>query len=175
MSTDIQRKPLDRLPGESPHANPLPLQRGEGETSSVYGAAHVADPFVSQEKILLVDDVPSNLAVLSLALEPEGYEILAAPSGAAAIKVAAKAKPDLILLDIMMPDMDGVETCLRLKQDEATRDSPVIFITARADAQSVVQGFRAGAVDYLVKPLQTDEVLIRVKTHLRAWKPRVAV
>ena len=119
------------------------------------------------EKILLVDDVPANLAVLTAALEPEGYEIFAAPNGTAALKVAAKAKPDLILLDIMMPELDGFETCRRLKQDETTRDIPVIFITARNEMESVVAGFRAGGVDYVVKPFQADEVLSRVATHLR--------
>jgi DNA-binding NtrC family response regulator len=119
------------------------------------------------EKILLVDDVPANLSVLTSALEPEGYEIFAAQNGAAALKVAAKAKPDLILLDIMMPELDGFETCRRLKENEATRDIPVIFITARNEMESVVAGFRAGGLDYVVKPFQADEVLSRVKTHLR--------
>jgi DNA-binding NtrC family response regulator len=119
------------------------------------------------EKILLVDDVPANLAVLTSALEPEGYEILAVPNGATALKVAAKAQPGLVLLDIIMPEMDGLETCRRLKQNEATRDIPVIFITARGEMESVVEGFRAGGVDYIVKPFQADEVLSRVKTHLR--------
>lgn len=119
------------------------------------------------EKVLLVDDVPANLAVLTAALEPEGYEIFAAPNGTKALKVAAKAKPDLILLDIMMPELDGFETCRRLKANDATRDIPVIFITARNEMESVVAGFRAGGVDYVVKPFQADEVLSRVKTHLR--------
>jgi DNA-binding NtrC family response regulator len=119
------------------------------------------------EKILLVDDVPANLAVLTAALEPEGYEIFAAPNGATALKVAAKARPDLILLDIMMPELDGFETCRRLKENDATRDIPVIFITARNEMESVVAGFRAGGLDYVVKPFQADEVLSRVKTHLR--------
>lgn len=119
------------------------------------------------EKILLVDDVPANLSVLVSALEPHGYEILAAPNGPAALKVAAKALPDLILLDILMPEMNGLETCRRLKQDEATRDIPVIFLTARCEMESIVDGFRAGGVDYVVKPFQTEEVLSRVATHLR--------
>lgn len=119
------------------------------------------------EKILLVDDVPANLSVLISALEPHGYEILAAHNGLAAIKVAAKALPDLILLDIMMPEVNGLETCKRLKQDEATRDIPVIFLTARSEMESIVEGFRAGGVDYIVKPFQTEEVLSRVATHLR--------
>src|SRR5580765_5131401 len=81
------------------------------------------------EKILLVDDVPANLTVLTAALEPQRYEILAASSGQAALKVAARAQPSLILLDIMMPEMNGLETCRQLKQGVATRDIPVIFIT----------------------------------------------
>jgi DNA-binding NtrC family response regulator len=119
------------------------------------------------EKILLVDDVPANLSVLTSALEPQGYEIFAAPNGTAALSVAAKAKPDLILLDIMMPGLDGLETCRRLKQNEITREIPVIFITARGEIESVVEGFHAGGVDYVVKPFQTEEVFNRVATHLR--------
>ncbi len=119
-----------------------------------------------RERILLVDDQPANLAVLTAALEPAGYEILAAPTGAAALKVALRARPDIILLDILMPEMDGLETCRRLKQDEATLDIPVIFITARSELESLVEGFRAGGVDYVVKPFQTDVVLSRVATHL---------
>ena len=119
------------------------------------------------EKILLVDDVPANLAVLTSSLEPEGYEILAVSSGVPALNVAAKAQPDLILLDVMMPDMDGLEVCRHLKQSEGTRNIPVIFITARNEVSSVVDGFRAGGVDYVIKPFQSEEVLSRVATHLR--------
>lgn len=118
-------------------------------------------------KILLVDDVAANLGVLSAALEPEGYEILATHNGATALKLAMKAKPDLILLDVMMPEMDGFETCRQLKQSEVTRDIPVIFITARTEMESIVEGFKAGGVDYVTKPFQTEEVLSRVSTHLR--------
>ncbi len=126
----------------------------------------VAPPNPSREKILLVDDVAANLSVLSAALEPEGYEILVASGGALALKVAARARPDLILLDVLMPEIDGLETCRRLKQDPATRDIPVIFITARNEMESVVEGFRAGGVDYILKPFQTEEVLSRLATHL---------
>jgi DNA-binding NtrC family response regulator len=119
------------------------------------------------EKILLVDDVPANLSVLTAALEPAGYEILAASDGATALKVAVKAQPGLILLDIMMPEMGGLETCRRLKQNEATRDIPVIFITARGDTKSLVAGFQAGGVDYVIKPFQAEEVVSRVATHLQ--------
>ena len=121
----------------------------------------------SSGKILVVDDVPQNLALLTAALEPEGYEILAASSGLAAIKVANRAAPELILLDILMPELDGLETCRRLKADPATREIPVIFLSARTELTCVVDGFRAGGVDYVVKPFQTDEVLSRVATHLR--------
>jgi DNA-binding NtrC family response regulator len=119
------------------------------------------------EKLLLVDDVAENLSVLTAALEPDGYEILAVPGGALALKVAARARPDLILLDVMMPGLDGLETCRRLKDNAATRDIPVIFITARSEMAGVVEGFRAGGVDYVVKPFQPEEVLSRVKTHLQ--------
>jgi DNA-binding NtrC family response regulator len=126
-----------------------------------------SSPHKLGEKILLVDDVPENLGVLTAALEPEGFEILAASSGAIALKVAARAKPDLILLDIVMPELDGLETCRRLKQDPATRNIPVLFITARNETQSIVAGFQAGGVDYVVKPFQEGEVVSRVTTHLR--------
>jgi DNA-binding NtrC family response regulator len=119
------------------------------------------------EKILLVDDIPANLSVLTSALEPHGYEILAAPNGFAALKVAAKALPDLILLDILMPEINGLETCRRLKLDGTTREIPVIFLTARNEMESIVEGFAAGGVDYIVKPFQAEEVLSRAATHLR--------
>jgi len=127
----------------------------------------VDKPDAPPEKILLVDDVAANLSVLSAALEPEGYEIFTASNGGVALKIVAKAKPDLILLDVLMPELDGLETCRRLKQDGATRDIPVIFITARNEMESVVEGFRAGGVDYIIKPFQAEEVLSRVATHLR--------
>ena len=119
------------------------------------------------EKILLVDDVPANLSVLTSALEPEGYEIFAVHNGATALQVAAKAAPDLILLDVMMPELDGLEICRRLKQSAATRDIPVIFITARSEVENICEGFRVGGVDYVVKPFQTEEILKRIATHLR--------
>lgn len=119
------------------------------------------------ERILLVDDVPENLSVLTTALEPQGYEILAASNAFDALKVAEKANPSLILLDVMMPGMDGLEACRRLKAMPAFAETPIMFITARAEMHAVVEGFKAGAVDYIVKPFQMDEVLSRVATHLR--------
>jgi DNA-binding NtrC family response regulator len=123
-----------------------------------------------REKVLLVDDVPANLSVLTATLESEGYEILAAPNGSTALKVAGRAQPGLILLDVLMPGWDGLETCRRLKEDPATRDIPVIFITARGETECIVAGFRAGGVDYIVKPFQTEEVATRVATHLKVGR-----
>ncbi len=124
----------------------------------------------SPEKILLVDDVADNLSVLTGVLEVDGYEILAASSGVAALKVAERAQPALILLDVMMPELGGFATCQKLKAHAVTRDIPVIFITARGDVNGIVEGFRAGAVDYVVKPFQPEEILSRVATHLRLGK-----
>jgi len=118
-------------------------------------------------KILLVDDVPANLNALSDMLEPEGYHILAARSGQQAIDAATRNRPDLILLDVMMPGLDGYETCRRLKANEATRSIPVIFLTVQDEVEKMVEGFRAGGVDYVTKPFQADELLIRIQTHLK--------
>ena len=120
-----------------------------------------------QPKILIVDDIPANLTLLSNALEPEGYQILAAPSGKVALNIAHRVLPDLIILDVLMPGMDGFETCRRLKKEESTRAIPVIFITAKGETEGVVEGFRAGGVDYIAKPFEQEEVLVRVETHLK--------
>ncbi len=116
--------------------------------------------------LLLVDDNPKNLNVLSDMLDNKGYEILFALDGIAALERAAMVKPNLILLDVMMPEIDGFETCQRLKSDESTRDIPVIFMTALTDTENKVKGFAAGAVDYITKPIEPEEVLSRVRTHL---------
>jgi DNA-binding NtrC family response regulator len=122
---------------------------------------------MNREKILIIDDTPANIDLLTSALEPRGYEILAAPGGEAGLKIAAKALPDLILLDVVMPGRDGFAICRELKADEATRDIPVLFITAKQETAAVVNGFRVGAVDYILKPFQPDEVVGRVETHLK--------
>ena len=120
-----------------------------------------------QATILIVDDAHENLDLLRHTLEPEGYEILVASSGEMAIQITRRALPDLILLDVLMSGIDGFETCRQLKQDESTQDIPVIFITVKDDTKSIVEGFRVGGVDYIVKPFQQEEVLARVKTHLK--------
>jgi light-regulated signal transduction histidine kinase (bacteriophytochrome) len=117
--------------------------------------------------ILIVDDTPTNLELLFDFLTQSGFRILVAEDGESAIQKANYAAPDLILLDILMPDMDGFETCRQLKASESTREIPVIFLTALTDAIDKVRGFNLGAVDYITKPLQYEEVLARVTTHLR--------
>jgi DNA-binding NtrC family response regulator len=122
---------------------------------------------MTPEKILIVDDNPANIGLLSEALERKGYEILAASDGDSGVRIAGLAKPALILLDVMMPFLDGMATCRKLKMADATRDIPVIFITARQDTESVLSGFRSGAIDYIHKPFHLEEVLSRVETHLQ--------
>jgi putative two-component system response regulator len=119
-----------------------------------------------RDTVLMVDDNPTNLQVLQATLEGEGYRRLAARDGASALAVSAKAEPDLILLDIMMPGMDGYEVCRRLKSDPATYDIPVIFLSALEETQEKVKGLELGAVDYITKPFEPAEVLARVNTHL---------
>jgi sigma-B regulation protein RsbU (phosphoserine phosphatase) len=122
---------------------------------------------LSGAKVLVVDDTPANLRLMRQALEPEGYHILIATNGEAAIKTAASALPDLILLDVQMPGIDGFETCRRLKANPTTVDIPVIFVTAQIDTEDVVKGFQVGSIDYIAKPFQAQEVLVRVQTHLK--------
>lgn len=119
------------------------------------------------EQILLVDDNPTNLQVLFKTLEGSGYRLLAARDGEAALYTAKRAKPSLILLDVMMPGMDGFEVCERLKADPDTADIVVIFLSALTDSQSKVHGLAIGGVDYIAKPFQADEVLARVRTHIK--------
>ena len=116
--------------------------------------------------ILIVDDNPTNLQLLFDCLTTAGYKVLVARSGQSAIKKVEYSPPDLILLDVLMPGMDGFETCQHLKASLATKDIPVIFMTALADTENKVKGFDAGAVDYITKPFQQEEVLARVQTHL---------
>ena len=117
--------------------------------------------------ILIVDDTPTNLDVISEALNDAGYTVAIATSGERALKQLERRSPDLILLDVMMPGIDGFETCQRLKANPKTCDIPVIFMTALSDADSKIKGFEVGAVDYITKPFQEREVLARVKTHLQ--------
>ena len=118
------------------------------------------------ERILLVDDNPTNLQVLFQTLEGRGYNLLIAKDGETALTIARKALPELILLDIMMPGIDGYEVCRQLKGDPETREIPVVFLSALDDTKDKVKGLDLGAVDYIAKPFQADEVIARVNTHL---------
>ena len=116
--------------------------------------------------ILVVDDVQQNIQVVGTMLREAGYSIMPATNGAAALQRVQKKLPDLILLDLMMPEMDGLEVCRRLKADPAAQPIPIIFLTASNEMSHLVQGLEAGAVDYVTKPFNPPELLARVRTHL---------
>lgn len=117
-------------------------------------------------KILAVDDTPASLRLLTDILKAEGYEVRSAISGELALFAATSHPPDLVLLDIRMPQMDGFEVCRRLKANPVTSDVPVIFVSAASETEEKVRGFEVGAVDFVTKPYQRDELLARVRTHL---------
>ena len=121
----------------------------------------------NETTILIVDDIPGNVDVLRKTLEVEGYSISMAPSGEVALKIAPKIKPDLILMDVMMPGMDGFETCRKLKEDTVFENTPIIFVTGKAETEDVVNAFKSGGADYITKPFRDEEVLARVGTHLK--------
>jgi PAS domain S-box-containing protein len=125
------------------------------------------DNNISPMKILIVDDTPANIDVLRRFMAESGYDISVAPDGNIALKIIEQSKPDLILLDVMMPGMDGFEVCRRLKEKDDTKDIPVIFVTAKTETSDVVEGFQVGGVDYIAKPFKREEVLSRVQTHLK--------
>ena len=117
--------------------------------------------------IMVVDDTPANLKLLQEMLQAKGYLVLTFTRGASALKAVAKNPPDLILLDINMPEMNGFEVCERLKADEVLKDIPVIFISALTETADKIKAFAVGGVDYITKPFQFEEVNARVETHLR--------
>ncbi len=128
-------------------SEPLPVMKGE-------------------QDIVIVDDTPDNLRLLVGILKESGYKVRPAPNGKRALATIHKEPPDLILLDIMMPEMDGYEVCERLKKDERTRHIPIIFLSALNQVFDKIKAFSAGGVDYITKPFQVEEVLARVNTHL---------
>ncbi len=121
---------------------------------------------LEENKVLIVDDTPANIEVLKEILEEQGFNIAVAKNGKQALLYAPKFEPDIILLDIMMPEMDGFETCERLKADDYTKDIPIIFLTAKVETEDVTKGLGLGAVDYVLKPFNHEEVLSRIKTHI---------
>src|SRR3972149_10200752 len=124
------------------------------------------DDTVKKHEILIVDDIPSNLNFLSEVLHVEGINVMLATTGTDALEIARYKLRDLILLDIAMPVMDGYEVCARLKEDPVTRDIPVMYLTARTEPEDILKGFETGAVDYILKPFNSAELIARVKTHL---------
>ncbi|WP_442949223.1 hybrid sensor histidine kinase/response regulator [Nostoc sp.] len=127
----------------------------------------MADSLSKPIHILLVDDNPNNLKVLSEMIQGYGWKALMATNGESAIEQTEYALPDLILLDVMMPGIDGFETCRRLKANPITQNIPVIFMTALSDSKDKVKGLEIGAVDYVTKPFQQEEVIARLKLHLK--------
>ena len=127
-------------------------------------------PDEASAEILVVDDTPANLKLLANLLTEQGYRVRPASSGALALRSVVARIPDLILLDVWMPDLDGYAVCQRLKADPRTHSIPVIFISALHEAPDKVQGFAVGGVDYITKPFEPVEVLARVRTHLELWR-----
>lgn len=124
-----------------------------------------SDP-VSGNRILIVEDAPANIQSLSAMLREKGYQISVATNGRQALQVLGRVKPDLVLMDVMMPEMDGYEACRQMKESPEWKEIPVIFLTARSDSEDLVRGFDLGAVDYVAKPFNAHELLARVNTHL---------
>ncbi|HOO64379.1 MAG TPA: response regulator, partial [Synergistaceae bacterium] len=120
----------------------------------------------SKQKIMIVDDTPQNLKLLGNMLREEGYQVYSFPKGEFALKAAERKIPDLILLDINMPGMNGYEVCAKLKENPVLREIPVIFLSALNEAEDKVKAFHSGGVDYITKPFQLEEVTARIRTHL---------
>ena len=117
--------------------------------------------------ILIVDDLPANLNVLQAVLEAKGHRIFAVTGGREAVNLAEKIKPDVVILDVMMPDLNGFETCRLWRENPTLAPIPVIFITARDDDEAMTQGYEAGGVDFITKPFHEHEVQLRIECHLR--------
>ena len=128
---------------------------------------------MNQANLLIVDDVPENLRLLAAILKESGHHVRPAAGGKIALQAAAHARPDLILLDIKMPEMNGLEVCARLKATEALQDIPVIFISALHETEDKLKAFQAGGVDYVTKPFQAEEVQARVRTHLELRRQKI--
>ena len=128
--------------------------------------SHQKNGSSTKGSVLIIDDNPDNLRLLTAMLTDKGYKVRPAPSGSLALQSVRSTLPDLVLLDIKMPEMDGYEVCRRLKADERNRDVPVLFISALTEVTDKIKGFGVGGVDYITKPFQHEEVLARVETHV---------
>src|SRR6266853_1204887 len=129
-------------------------------------AIDIATASMEPPAVLIVDDTPANLSVVVESLEGQGFRVLVALDGLEALERAAFSQPDLILLDVKMPGIDGFETCRQLKMNEQTRDISVIFMTSLTGIEDLIEGFAAGGADYVTKPVQIDEMMARIGTHL---------
>jgi PAS domain S-box-containing protein len=135
--------------------------------ASRHGSPAAGEVETRGAQVLIVDDLPENLRILRGMLEAEGYRITVSPNGEVALRIAPTVEPDLILLDVMMPGIDGFETCRRLKEDPKLCHVPVVFVSAKGDISDIVEGFRVGGIDYITKPFKQEEVAARVRTHLQ--------
>ncbi len=167
MQTSIEKAALNinsllslkkETPKSNPHAN---LENEATDTSPIHN---------TNQKILIVDDKPENLSLFSDILRPYHYELSVATSGAIALELLKSFHPDLILLDVIMPEMNGYEVLREIKKDKLTSDIPVIFLTAKDTTEDIVKGFEEGAVDYIAKPFHPKELIARVHTHLQKAK-----
>lgn len=127
---------------------------------------------LQNSKLLIVDDIIDNIRIIASLLKTKGILVTPATSGEQALGLAVAKKPDLILLDVQMPEMDGFEVCKKLKDNPLTKDIPVIFLTARTETEDIMKGFGLGAIDYITKPINSDEVIARIKTHLELKKSK---
>lgn len=142
-------------------------ESGGGDASPAAAGGSAGRDLRMAPTVLIIDDVPLNVALIEHILESEGFRTCSADTGAAGVATCRELRPDLILLDVTMPDESGFETCLRLKSDPQTADIPVIFLSTLSDVSTRVKGLKIGAVDFVSKPVHPDEVLARVRVHLR--------
>ncbi len=122
--------------------------------------------------VLIIDDSPTNLKILLKYLKSSGFDVVMAESGETGLREVENCLPDIILMDVMMPGINGFETCRKIKEKEAAKDIPVIFMTSLAELSDKAKGFGAGAVDYITKPFKQEEVLMRLNTHLTIRRQR---
>ncbi len=143
------------------------------QEDSLWPQAMKRDDSIETATIMVVDDVPANLNILKTLLMAKGYRVIAFPNGPMALRAAFRNPPDLILLDIMMPGMDGLEVCRQLKLNDKVKDIPVLFITALSETEDKLKGFAVGGSDYITKPFQFEEVHARIAMHLRMYKMKM--
>jgi DNA-binding NarL/FixJ family response regulator len=156
-------------PGEVPRAAAVARSADPGDRTQISAFEGLSS---SSDVVLIVDDVPDNLSLLHDALDESGYTVLVATSGEQALARAAQARPDIILLDAVMPGMDGFEVARRLKADAATAPIPVVFMTGLTETQHVLEAFQSGGIDYVTKPIKPMEVIARIAAHVKGARER---